>query len=223
MSTRKLVLGLTACLLVGLSGQKLLSQGTGRRSGIGMGTSSGSGRFNNMSHQERMAHFQKKFEEQQKWIEEQQTRAMQQNLGVNEDEWKIIEPRLRKVQACRDEAFVGTDSPFQSGLSSFSGPGDFGGGFQFQFGGMTTQGGSFQSSSLLDPDHEITDGEAILKELQMLVKDPQTTSDEITRSLNALRQAREKGKRKWTHAQNELRQVLNLRQQATLTMMGLLE
>jgi hypothetical protein len=187
-----------------------------------MGTSSGTERFNNMSHQERMAHFQKKFEEQRKWIEEQQTRAMQQNLGVNEDEWKIIEPKLKKVQSCRDEAFVGTDSPFQSGLSNFSGPGGFTGGFQFQFSG-TTQGGGFQSSSSLDPDHEITDGEAILKELQMLVQDPQTTSDEITRSLNALRQAREKGKRKWARAQQELRKVLNLRQQATLTMMGLLE
>ena len=221
MSTRKIVLGLTTCLLIGVFGQKLLSQSAGRRSGMGIGTSSGSGRLNNMGHQERMAQFQKKFEEQRKWIEEQQTRAMQQNLGVNEDEWKIIEPKLKKVQACREEAFVGTTPPFQSGLTCFSGPDGFGGGFQFQFG--ATQGSSFQSSSSLDPDHEITDGEAILKELQMLVQDPQTTSGEITRGLDALRQAREKGKRKWARAQQELRQVLNLRQQATLTMMGLLE
>ncbi|MBN2315152.1 MAG: hypothetical protein JXM79_14575 [Sedimentisphaerales bacterium] len=218
MSTRKVIPGLTACLLVGLFAQQLLSQSAGRS---GTGGSSGMGRMDRMSHQERMANFQKKLEEQRKWIEEQETRAMQQALGVDENEWKIIEPKLKKVQACREEAFVGTQPPFQSGFTS-SGPGRFAGGFQFQFGG-NMQGNTFQSSSSLDPDHSLTDGEAILKELQMLVQDPQTPPDEITRGLDALRQAREKGKRKWAHAQQELRQVLNLRQQATLTMMGLLE
>ncbi len=222
MLSRKIVLGLTACLLVGVFGQKLLSQSAGR-SGTGMGASSGTGRMDRMNHRERIAHFQKKFEEQRKWIEEQETRAMQQSLGMDEDQWKIIEPKLKKVQSCREEAFVGTKPPFKSGFASSGGPGGFGGGFQFQFGGMTTQGGNFQSSSSLDPDRPLTDGEAILKELQTLVQDAQTTPDEITRGLNALRQAREKGKRKWVLAQQELHQVLNLRQQATLTMMGLLE
>lgn len=221
MSTRKMAFGLTACLLVGVFGQRLLSQ-SARQSGTGVGASSGSGHMDRMNHQERIARFQKKAEEQRKWIEEQQTRAMQQTLGVDEDQWKIIEPKLKKVQACQEEAFVGTKSPFQSGFANSSDPGGFAGGFQFQFGG-SMQGNTFQSFSSVDPDRPLTDGEAILRELQMLVQDPQTTPDEITGGLNALRQAREKGKRKWAHAQNELRQVLNLRQEATLTMMGFLE
>ncbi len=221
MSMRKMAFGLTACLLVGVFGQRLLSQ-SARQSGTGVGASSGSGHMDRMNHQERIARFQKKAEEQRKWIEEQQTRAMQQTLGVDENQWKIIEPKLKKVQACREEAFVGTQPPFQSSFSSFSGPGGFAGGFQFQFGG-TMQGNSLQSSSSLDPNHQLTDGEAILRELQMLVQDPQTTPDEITRGLNALRQARARGKQKWVRAQQELRQVLDFRQQATLTMMGLLE
>jgi hypothetical protein len=162
-------------------------------------------------------------EDQRKWIEEQQTQAMQQALGVDERQWKIIEPKLKKVQACRDEAFVGTKPSFQSSFSSSTGPGGFAGGFQFQFGG-STQGNTFQSSSAwTDPDRPPTDGEAILQELQMLVQDPQTRPEDITRGLNALRQARARGKKKWVHAQQELRQVLDFRQQATLTMMGLLE
>ena len=210
-----------ACLLIGVLGQSLLSQNTsGGRSG---GSSSAGPDQFQMRHQERMARFQKRAEEQRKWIEEQQTRSMQQALGVNESQWKIIEPKLKKVQAYREQAFVGTKPPFQSSFTSTSGPGGFAGGFQFQFGG-STQGNSFQSSpTWTDPDHQLTDGEAILQELQMLVQDPQTTPDQITQGLNALRQARAKGRQKWTRAQQDLRKVLNLRQQATLTMMGLLE
>ena len=219
MSTRKIAIVLTACFLIGIFGQRLLSQ-SARRGGAGV--SSGTGRFDRMSHQERIAHFQKMAEDQRKWIEELQTRAMQQALGVDEHQWKIIEPKLKKVQAYREEAFVGTKPPFQSSFSSNSGPGGFPGGFHFQFV-TSTKGNSFQSSSWPDSDHPITDGEAILRELELLIQNPDSSPEDITRGLNALRQARVKGKRKWALAQQELRKVLNLRQQATLTMMGLLE
>ncbi|OHB74197.1 MAG: hypothetical protein A2Z25_14695 [Planctomycetes bacterium RBG_16_55_9] len=223
MSTRKVILGLAMCLLIGVSGQKLLSQ-SARRGGMG-GRMSGSAdgeRLGRMSPQERIEHFQKMAEDQRKWIEEQQTRAMQQALGVDDLQWKIIEPKLKKVQACREEAFVGTKPPFQSSFSSSSGQDGFAGGFQFQFGG-STNGPGVQSSSWADANRQPTDGEAILQELQLLVQDPQAGPDDITRGLDALRQARARGKQKWASAQQELRQVLDLRQQATLTMMGLLE
>jgi hypothetical protein len=222
MLMRKIAFGLCVFLLIGLSGQRLLSQSV--RRGGASGSAGDAGQLSRMSHQERIAQFQRRAEEQRRWIEEQQVRAMQQALGVDEQQWKIIEPKLKKVQACRDEAFVGTKPPFQSSFTSSTGPGGggFAGGFQFQFGG-SMQGNTFQSSSSIDPDRPLTDGEAILRELQMLVQDPQTPPDEITRGLNALRQARARGKKRWALAQRELRQILNLRQQATLTMMGLLE
>ncbi|MFC1636593.1 hypothetical protein ACFL5Z_17320 [Planctomycetota bacterium] len=219
MLTRKIVLGLTVCLLIGIFGQKLLSQGMG---GSKAGAMSGAKRSHRMSPQERIERFQKMGEDQRKWIEEQQTRAMQQALGVDEHQWKIIEPKLKKVQACRDQAFVGTKPPFQSSFTS-SGPGGFAGGFQFQFGASTSGMGMQNSSAWTDPDRPLTDGEAILQELQMLVQDPQTRPEDITQGLNALRQARARGRQKWDRAQQELRKILNLRQQATLTMMGLLE
>jgi len=220
MLTRRIILGLAVCLLIGVFGQKLLSQGVRRG---GMGGSAGAERFRRMSSQERIEHFQKMAEDQRKWIEQLQTQAMQQALGVDEHQWKIIEPKLKKVQVCRDQAFVGTKPPFQSSFSSSTGPGGFAGGFQFQFGGSTQGMGMQSSSAWTDPDRQPTDGEAILQELQLLVQDPQAGPDDITRGLNALRQARARGRQKWTQAQQELRQLLNLRQQATLTMMGLLE
>ena len=218
MSTRKIAFGLTTCFFIGVFGQQLLSQGMG---GSKTGAMSGAKRSHRISPQERIKHFQKMAETQRQWIEEQQTRAMQQALGVDEDQWKIIEPKLKKVQACRDEAFVGTKPAFQSSFSDNTAQGGFVSGFQFQFSG--TQGSGMPGSSWSDPDHPLSDGEAILRELQSLIQNPQTTPDEITRGLNALRQARTRGKKKWALAQQELREVLNLRQQATLTMMGFLE
>lgn len=220
MSMRNITLGLIVCLLIGVLGHRLPSQNMRRG---GATTSADAERLGRMSHQERIKHFQKMAEEQRKWIEEQQTRAMQQALGVDEHQWIIIEPKLKKVQAYRDEAFVGTKLPFQSSFNSSSGLGGFAGGFQFQFGSSTSGTGMQSSSSWPDPDRQMTDGQAILHELELLIQNPDARPEDITRGLNALRQARARGKRKWAFAQQELRKVLNLRQQATLTMMGLLE
>jgi len=252
MSTRKIILGLVVCLSLGVFTQQLLSQGT--RSG---GFSSGSGsmtsrsarpprmpgqpdfeRMKNMSHEERMQYFQqlvverrKALEEQRKAMEEQEAIAMQQALGASDEQWKIIEPRLKKVKHYREQAFIGTKSPFQSNFSSFStGPGGaqgfsggFGGGFQFQagFGGS---GGNFQTfPSRQASDGPISDGEILCEEIQMLLNDPQTTPEQVSQKLDALRLAREKARRQWIAVQQQLREVLDFRQQARLVLMGLLD
>ena len=85
-------------------------------------------------------------------------------------------------------------------------------------------GGTFQSvTELQDFDGPISDGEILCEEIQMLLNDLRATPEHVSQKLDALRQARARGRQKWARAQKELRQVLNLRQQATLTMMGLLE
>jgi hypothetical protein len=201
--------------LIGVFGQQSLPQGI---AGGKTGAMSGAKRTHRMNPQERIKRFQKMAEDQRKWFKEQRTRAMQQALGVDEHQWKIIEPKLKKVQAYRDEAFVGTKLPFHSSFSSGSGPG----GFQFQFG-SSTSGTGMQSSSWTNPDRQMTDGQAILHELELLIQNPDSRPEDITRGLNALRQARARGSQKWVRAQRELCRVLSFRQQATLTIMGLLQ
>jgi len=244
MSTRKMILGLTVCLVLGVFAQRLLSQGT--RSG-GFSAHSGSvpsrsmgsrkmpgqpdiERMRNMSPEEKIKYFQQLAEEQRKAAEEQEAIAMRQTLGANDEQWRVIEPRLKKVKRYRELAFIGIKPPFQSNFSSFgTGPGGaqgfggFSGGFQFQAGGFGP-GGTFQSvPGRQDFDGPISDGEILCEEIQMLLSDPQTTPEQISQKLDALRKAREKARRQWIAAQQQLREVLDFRQQARLVLMGLLD
>ena len=245
MSTRKIILGLIVCLSFGIFGQQLLSQGTSQG-----GFSGGSGsmqsrstrpqrmpgqpnfeRLRGMSHEEKMQYFRQLAEEQRKAAEEQEAIAMQQILGVDDEQWKVIEPRLKKVKRYKELAFIGIKPPFQSSFSSFSsGPGGaqgfstgFAGGFQFQADG-SGPGGTFQSfPTREDSDGPMSDGEILCEEIQRLLDDPQATPEQVSQKLDALREEREKARRQWIAAQQQLREVLDFRQQARLVLMGLLD
>ena len=245
MVKRKMILVLVVFLSLGILAQQVSPKSTG--SG---GFSGGSGpmrsrrtrpprmpgqpdfeRMQNMSHEEKMQYFQQLAEEQRKAIEEQEALAMQQILRADDKQWKVIEPRLKKVKRYREQAFIGTKPPFQSSFSSSgTGPGGaqgfsggFSGGFQFQ-GGVSSTGGTFQTfPGRQASDGPISDGEILCEEIQRLLDDPQTTPEQISQKLDALRLAREKAGRQWLAAQQQLREVLDFRQQARLVLMGLLE
>jgi hypothetical protein len=231
MTRHRMILGLAACLVIGVFAQRLLSQGggsagfSGRRNSQSMRSTSPEeqARQFRMSHEERIRNFRRR-------AREQETQAMKQALGADEQQWKVIEPKLKKVRACRDQAFVGTALPFQSSFTSSVGSapgqgggqgfGGFAGGFQFQSGGT---GVTSSSSSLDNLDRPATEGEIICDELQRMLQDPQVAPEQIRQRLDALRKARQKAGRQWALAQQELRKVLNLNQEAKLVMMGLLE
>ncbi|NQT02338.1 MAG: hypothetical protein HQ580_09960 [Planctomycetes bacterium] len=229
MSTRRMFLGLAVCLLLGVFAQQLLSRNM-RSGGLPRPDFE---RMRRMNPEEKVRYFQKIAEEQRRIIEEQEALAMQQALGADEQQWRVIEPKLKKVRACRDQAFVGIGLPFQSSFTSSVAPspgqmggqgfGGFSGGFQFQ-AGSSVQGTGFQSSSpFQNSDHPPTEGERICEELQLLLQVPDASPGEINQKLAALRQARAKARRQLVQAQQELRKVLNFRQQARLVLMGLLD
>ena len=244
MSTRKMILGLAVCLVLGVFAQRLSSQGT-RSSGFsgrsGSMRSRGTRpprmpgqpdfeRMRGMSPEEKMQYFQQLAEQQRKAMEEQENIAMQQALGADEKQWKVIEPRLKKVKHYRKLAFIGTKPPFQSNFSSFNmGPGGaqgfggFSGGFQFQAGGNVQGAMVPNSTGRQDFDGPVSDGEILCEEIQRLLMEPQATPEQIGQKLDALRIAREKAKRQWIAAQQQLREVLDFRQQARLVLMGLLD
>ena len=184
-----------------------------------------------MNPEEKMKYFQELAEEQRKAAEEQEAFAMQQALGANDKQWKVIEPRLKKVKHYREQAFIGTKPPFQSNFSSFStGPGGaqgfnsgFAGGFQFQAGGSTQGAMVPNSTGRQDFDGPASDGEILCQEIQRLLMDPQATPEQIGQKLDALRKTREKARKQWIRAQQQLREVLDFRQQARLVLMGLLD
>jgi acetyl-CoA acetyltransferase len=69
----------------------------------------------------------------------------------------------------------------------------------------------------------MSDGEILVEEIQRLLDDPQSTPEQVSQKLDALRLAREKARWQWIAAQQQLREVLDFRQQARLVLMGLLD
>ena len=223
MAKRRIIIGLAVCLLLGVFGQRLLSQGM--RPGR-LPARPDFERMRRMSPEEKVRYFRR-------MAEEQEAEAMKQALEVDERQWKVIEPKLKKVRACRDQAFVGIGLPFQSSFTSSVVPslggaggqsfgGGFSGGFQFQAGGG---GGTVvnRSSPWQDFGRQPTEGERICEELQLLLQVPGAGPDKIRQKLDSLRRAREKARKQLVKAQQELRKVLTFRQQARLVLMGLLD
>ena len=138
------------------------------------------------------------------------------------------------MRTYRDEAFGGVGLPFSSGgfTTQFGSPsgqagggafGGFAGGFSFQ-GGGGPEGATGQSFSTWKPfGREPTQVEKICGELQTLLQERNVPPEAIRGKLDTLRQARAQARKRWAQAQQDLREVLNLHQQATLMMMGLLE
>lgn len=177
---------------------------------------------------------QERFERFMREAKEREAQAMKQALGADEQQWKVVEPKLEKVRTYRDEAFGGVGLPFSSGgfTTQFGSPpgqasggsfGGFAGGFHFQ-NGEAPPGATVNTSSNWRPlGREPTQVDRICGELQILLQDQNARPDAITQKLDALRHARAQARKRWAQAQQDLREALSLHQQATLMMMGLLE
>lgn len=232
MSTRRVILAVVASVLVAVFGSVLWAGAT--RSGTRPARPDFE-RLQRMSPREQFDHFRR-------LAEQQEEQAMKLALRVDDTQWKVIGPKLKKVRACRAEAFAGIPLPFQSSFVSDTGPGQtgsavsggFAGGFHFEAGGNA--GGGTPPGSTDWPDYDDKpapsgssaaagqpgEGQTICRELQLLLQNPDATPEQINQKLNELRKARDHGAKQWAGAQQELREVLNLHQQATLVIMGLL-
>ena len=225
MTRRRVVFMLAACLLVTVLLMPSLSQTARPARTAGRGDFE---RMRDMNPQERIERLMRE-------AKQREAEAMQQALRVDQQQWKIIEPKLEKVRTYRDEAFGGAGLPFSSGgfttqfgsPSGQAGGGSFGGfaggGFQFQ-GGQGPPGATVNTSSNWRPlGCEPTQVDRICEELQMLLQDSNAGPEAIMQKLDALRHAQAQARQRWAQAQQDLREALNLHQQATLMMMGLLE
>jgi len=66
----------------------------------------------------------------------------------------------------------------------------------------------------------MTPVEKAQEQLRTTLENQSASPDEIKKNLTALREAREKAKQELAAAQQELRQILTVRQEAQLVMMG---
>lgn len=138
---------------------------------------------------------------------------MQELFGATDAEWKILGPRVIKVQELsRDVSGGGRGGMMFGRRGGFGGPGGPGGPGGDQFGGR--QGA---------PAREQTEVEKATEQLRTLLENTSATPDQIKNQLTTVRAAREKTKQQLAVAQQELRQIITLRQEAQCVMMGILD
>jgi hypothetical protein len=202
MLAKKTILGVIAVSIVGLllasqtlsqpqqgqrgqRGQRAGAQGQGRQ----RGQMPGGGQFD----PERMR--------------QMMSQRMQEMFGATDEEWKILGPRVTKVQE----------------LSRQVGGGGFRGGMMFGMRGRGGGPGGRFGGRQGAPGRELTEVEKTTEGLQTLLENTSATPEQIKNQLTALRAAREKTKQQLAVAQKELRQIITVRQEAQCVMMGILD
>ena len=200
MQRRMVKIAVVACVLGLMVGGLSIAQtgggnqGGGRRGGQGGGPGGGPGGFDPAQFRQRMAE------------------RMKEQLGVDDQAWKVMEPRLMKVVDLNRQANAG------------------GRGMMFGFGGRGgrggpggDQGGPQGDRQRRGPQGEQTALDKAMTQLRTTLENQSATPEEIKTQLTAVRQAREKAKQDLAVAQQDLKKILTLRQEAMLVEMGQLE
>ena len=140
----------------------------------------------------------------QQQMQQRITGYFREQLAVtNDDEWGVIESRLSKVVQARMEIMLG-------GMGGFRGMMGGNRGGDGQAGGRR---GGFPGFGQPDPD-----ADALQKAIQT-----NASATQLKAAMSKYRESRDKKQAELTRAQDQLRQVLSLRQEAVLVSMGMLD
>jgi hypothetical protein len=154
-------------------------------------------------------------------MQEMMDQRMKEQLGITgDDEWKVIQPRLQKVQDLSRQVSPG------GRMGMFGGRGGFGGGMGGGPGGQGPGQGPGQDRGPdargTAPARELSAVEKAAQDLQDLLAGESPKAEDIKAKLTAYRTAREKAKSDLAKAQDELKQIVTVRQEAALVLMGML-
>ena len=130
---------------------------------------------------------------------------MREQLGATEEEWQVLQPRIEKVQQLQR----GTRGGF--------------GGWGGQFGGRGGRRPEEARRPEGAPEHEQSEVEKKTEALRNLLADKASDAEAIRAALDALRKAREQAQQELVAARKELRDVVTVRQEASLVLMGILD
>jgi hypothetical protein len=196
MQKRMVTIGVAACVLALIvAGLSTAQQQGGRQRGGNQGDRQGPQGQQGQRGQ---------FDPEQ--MRQRMAERMKEQLGVDDAAWKVMEPRLQKVM----------DLSRQAG----------GGGRGMMFGMMGGPGGQRPGQEGRGPggqQRELSPVEKAMEQLQTTLDNPSASPEEIKKQLTALRTAREKARQELATAQQSLREILTVRQEAQLVRMGMLD
>ncbi|MBI5090993.1 MAG: hypothetical protein HZB26_00950 [Candidatus Hydrogenedentes bacterium] len=151
----------------------------------------------------------------------QMSQMMKERLGATDDEWKVIEPRLQKVMELR-RGRMGALFGGRRAAAGAPGQGAAPGGDAQAQGGQNApapggQGGPGRVRGFGGP--QTPEAQA----LQKVLDDKGSSPDQIKSALKAYRESVEKQEKEVQKARQDLREVLSLRQEAQLVLIGMLD
>ena len=125
---------------------------------------------------------------------------LKEQMKAPDDEWNVIQPKLEKVMTAQREARAGG---MGGGFGGRGGPGGGGG-----------RGGN---------DNEQSETAKASRELRDTLQSDNASADQIQAKLKAFRDARAKAEDNLKSAREDLKSVLNDREEAVLVMAGMIE
>ena len=123
-------------------------------------------------------------------------------LGATDDEWKVIQPKIEKVQQIQRDAI--------------------GGAMRRMFRGMRPGGAADQPAADTPPADKASALEKATYALEKLLKDKDAKPEAVKAALADYRKARDASKADLEKAQAELKELLTVRQEAILALRGVL-
>jgi hypothetical protein len=158
---------------------------------------------------------------------------LKEATGASDDEWKVIEPRIEKLEDLQRQAGGRGPGMFgpPPGPGGPGGPGNAGGppaapdnaggpGAGGPPPGGPDRGFGGPGGPQGQPQSEVQQKQSDLRET---LQNNDATADDVKAKVAALRDARAKAKAELAQAQDDLRQILSLRQEAALVSFGILE
>jgi len=204
MQRKVVTIGVVASVLALMMGGLSLAQqagGGGRRAGgQGGGQGGPGGNFDPAQMRQRMMD------------------RMKEQLGADDEAWKVMQPRLTKVMELNQQVSGGGRGMFgmMGGMRQRGGPGGPG-----APGG--NQGGPQRAMRGRGVQGEQTALDKAMAQLRTTLENQSASAEEIKTSLTAVRQARLKAQQDLAAAQADLKKILTVRQEALLVEMGQLD
>jgi hypothetical protein len=141
-------------------------------------------------------------------MRQRMAQRMKEALAVSDEEWAVLEPRIQKVQQLQQQSRIGG-----MGMGRQGGPGGP--------GGPGAQGG--QGGPRGPQANQNSPVARAAADLRAALEDKGTSSEVIKARVEALRNARVQAQAELAKAQEELKELLEARQEAHLVMLGILE
>ena len=129
---------------------------------------------------------------------------MRERLGASEEEWKVLQPRIEKVQQLQRQT--------RGGSARFAG----------RIGRRGRRPANEQRPEGA-PEREQTEVQKKTEALRNLLEDEASGPEAVKAALEALRKARQKAQQDLAAAQKELKEVVTMRQEAQLLLMGIVD